>query len=212
MRSIRSLIVAASVVAAGSLGAQTPESGTGTTFHITPYAGYMFFGDYLKGPLGTSVTNAPGLMYGTQINMALSPNISLVGNLGYTSSDIQIGVPFFGGVGTGLRSTIYMYDAGLEYDFQAMKNGSVPFTPFVTAGVGAMRYNIDGDLLSTQATNLAGNVGLGADFVVGRGVALRLMAKDYIGQFNFQDAIGFSGLTGQTANNFALTAGLKFDF
>jgi hypothetical protein len=43
-------------------------------------------------------------------------------------------------------------------------------------------------------------------------VALRLMAKDYIGQFNFQDAIGFSGLTGQTANNFALTAGLKFDF
>jgi hypothetical protein len=37
------------------------------------------------------------------------------------------------------------------------------------------------------------------------------MAKDYIGQFNFQDATGF-GLTGQTANNFALTGGLKFDF
>jgi hypothetical protein len=211
MRSIRSLIIAASVVAAGSLGAQTQESGTGTTFHITPYAGYMFFGDYLKGPLGTSLTNAPGLMYGTQINMQLSPNIALVGNLGYTSSDIQIGVPFFGGVSAG-HSTMYMYDAGLEYDFRAMKNGSVPFTPFVTGGVGAMRYNIDeGDLFTTQATNLAGNVGLGADFAVGRGVALRLMAKDYIGQFNFQDATGF-GLTGQTANNFALTAGLKFDF
>ena len=38
-----------------------------------------------------------------------------------------------------------------------------------------------------------------------------VMAKDYIGQFNFQDATGF-GLTGQTANNFALTGGLKFDF
>jgi hypothetical protein len=211
MRSIRSLIVAASVVAAGSLGAQTPESGTGTTFHVTPYAGYMFFGDYLKGPLGTSLTNAPGLMYGTQINMQLSPNIALVGNLGYTSSDIQIGVPFFGGVSAG-HSTMYMYDAGLEYDFKATKGGSIPFTPFITGGVGAMRYNIDeGDFFSTQATNLAGNVGLGADFVVGRGVALRLMAKDYIGQFNFQDATGL-GLTGQTANNFALTAGLKFDF
>ena len=211
MRSIRSLIVAASVVAAGALGAQTPESPMGTTFHITPYAGYMFFGDYLKGPLGTSLTNAPGLMYGTQLNMQLSPNIALVGNLGYTSSDIQIGVPFFGGVSSGLHSTMYMYDAGLEYDFKAMKNGSIPFTPFVTGGVGAMRYNITGDFLSTEATNLAGNVGLGADFVVGRGVALRLMAKDYIGQFNFQDATGL-GLTGQTANNFALTAGLKFDF
>jgi hypothetical protein len=210
MRSIRSLVVAASVVAAGTLGAQTPESGT-TPFHITPYAGYMFFGDYLKGPVGTTLTNAPALMYGTQINMALSPNVSLVGNLGYTSSDIQVGVPFFGGIGTGLRSTMYMYDAGLEYDFRSTKSGSVPFTPFVTGGVGAMHYNIDGDFLSTQATNLAGNVGVGADFVVGRGVALRVMAKDYIGQFNFQDAAGF-GLTGQTANNFALTGGLKFDF
>jgi hypothetical protein len=86
------------------------------------------------------------------------------------------------------------------------------FTPFVTGGVGAMTYNINADeLLSTQATNLAGNIGVGADFVVGRGVALRLMAKDYIGQFNFQDATGL-GLTGQTAQNFALTAGLKFDF
>ena len=46
MRSIRSLVVAASVVAAGTLGAQTSESGT--TLKVTPYAGYMFFGDYLK--------------------------------------------------------------------------------------------------------------------------------------------------------------------
>ena len=208
MRSIRSLVVAAFVVAAGTLGAQAPESGT--AFHVTPYAGYMFFGDYLKGPLGTSITNAPALMYGTQINMALAPNLSLVGNLGYTSSDIQIGVPFFGGISAG-HSTMYMYDAGLEYDFRSSRSGSIPFTPFITGGVGAMHYNIDEDFASTQATNLAGNVGLGADFVVGRGVALRLMAKDYIGQFNFQDATGL-GLTGQTANNFALTAGLKFDF
>jgi hypothetical protein len=149
-------------------------------------------------------------MYGTQFNLALSPNVSLVGNLGYTSSDIKIGVPFFGGITAG-RSTMYMYDAGLEYDFGSSKSGSIPFTPFVLAGVGAMHYNIDEDIASTQATNLAGNVGVGADFVVGRGVALRLMAKDYIGQFNFQDATGL-GLTGQTANNFALTAGLRFDF
>ena len=208
MRSTRSFAVAASVVAAGSLGAQTRESGT--PMHVTPYVGYMVFGDYLKGPLGTTLTNAPGLMYGTQFNLALAPNISLVGNVGYTSSDIKIGVPFFGGISAG-HSTMYMYDAGLEYDFASTKSGSIPFTPFVLAGVGAMHYNIDEDIASTQATNLAGNVGLGADFVVGRGVALRLMAKDYIGQFNFQDATGL-GLTGQTANNFALTAGLRFDF
>ena len=208
MRSIRSLVVAASVMAAASVGAQTREVGTG--MHVTPYVGYMVFGDYLKGPLGTSLTNAPGLMYGTQLNLPLAPNFSLVGNLGYTSSDIKIGVPFFGGISAG-HSTMYLYDAGLEYDFGKSKSGSVPFTPFVTAGVGAIHYNIDEDITSTNATKLAGYVGLGADFVVGRGVALRLMAKDYIGQFNFQDATGLD-LTGQTAHNFAFTAGLRFDF
>src|ERR1051326_1129511 len=143
MRSIRSLVVAASLIAGGTLGAQAP--GSGTLLHITPYAGYMVFGDYLKGPLGTSLTNAPGLMYGTQVNLSIAPNLSLVGNVGYTATDIQIGLPFFG-------------------------------------GIGGMHYNIDEDIISTTATNWAGNVGVGIDLPVSRGVALRLMAKDYIGQ------------------------------
>lgn len=208
MRSIRSFVVAASLVAGGTLGAQAPSSGT--ILHITPYAGYMMFGDYLKGPLGTSLTNAPGLMYGTQLNLSIAPNLSLVGNVGYTSTDIQIGVPILGGISAG-HSQTYLYDAGLEYDFGSSKSGSIPFVPFIQAGVGGMHYSIDEDFLSTTATNWAGNVGVGADFAVARGVALRLMAKDYIGQFNFQDATGF-GLTGQTAHNFALTGGLRFDF
>jgi hypothetical protein len=211
MRSLRHVALAASILGAGTLGAQTSESATQMQMHITPYVGYMMFGDYLKGPFGTSLTNSPGLVYGTQLSLPMSKNLSLVGNLGYTSSDFQIGVPFFGGFTAG-HSTMYLYDAGLEYNFGVTKTGTMAFTPFVTGGVGAMTYNINADeLLSTQATNLAGNIGVGADFVVGRGVALRLMAKDYIGQFNFQDATGL-GLTGQTAQNFALTAGLKFDF
>jgi len=211
MRSIRSFVVAASLVAGGTLGAQAP--GSGTVLHITPYAGYMMFGDYLKGPLGTSLTNAPGLMYGTQVNLSIAPNLSLVGNLGYTSTDIQIGIPFLGGISAG-HSQMYMYDAGLEYDFGSSKSGSVPFSPFVQAGIGGMHYSIDEDIVSTTATNWAGNVGVGIDVPVSRGVALRLMAKDYIGQFNFQDATGLGGLglTGQTAHNFALTGGLRFDF
>lgn len=211
MRSIRSFVVAASLVAGGTLGAQAP--GSGTVLHITPYAGYMMFGDYLKGPLGTSLTNAPGLMYGTQLNLSIAPNLSLVGNLGYTSTDIQIGIPFLGGISAG-HSQMYMYDVGLEYDFASSKSGSVPFSPFVQAGIGGMHYSIDEDIVSTTATNWAGNVGVGIDVPVSRGVALRLMAKDYIGQFNFQDATGLGGLglTGQTAHNFALTGGLRFDF
>ncbi len=209
MRSLRNIALGASTLVAASLGAQTPESAT-QQIHVAPYVGYMMFGDYLKGPFGTSLTNSPGLVYGTQLDLPLSNNVALVGNLGYTSSDFQINAPFVGGFSAG-RSQMYIYDAGLQYSFTQMKSGNTAFTPFVQAGVGAMHYDINADILQTTATNLAGNVGVGADFKVGRGVALRLMAKDYIGQFNFQDVTGL-GLTGQTAQNFALTAGLKFDF
>jgi hypothetical protein len=54
-------------------------------------------------------------------------------------------------------------------------------------------------------------VGLGADVSLGRGLAMRLLAKDYIGKFNFQDATGL-GINGDVAHNFALSAGLRFDF
>ena len=42
-------------------------------------------------------------------------------------------------------------------------------------------------------------------------MALRVLAKDYIGKFNFKDATGL-GINGETAHNLAFTAGLRFDF
>ncbi len=210
-RSLRSLVTSsaiASIAAASPALAQAPESGT--VFHVTPYIGYMVFGDYLKGPVGTSLTNAPGLLYGAQAGLSLSPQLSLIGNLGYTNSDLQIGIPFLGGVSVG-SSSMLIYDAGLEYNLGSTKIGSTPFSPFVQGGVGAITYNIDETVLQTKATNFAANLGIGADVSIGSGMALRFLVKDYIGQFNFQDATGL-GLSGETAHNFALSAGLRFDF
>jgi len=208
--SISAALAAASFVAplAGPLAAQAPNSGT--VLHVTPYAGYMVFGDYLKGPLGTSVTNTPAPLYGAQVGLSLAPNLSLVGNVGYTNSSIQIGLPIIGGYSVG-SSSVLLYDAGLEYNLGQTKGGALPFAPFVQAGVGAMKYDVSASILTTQATNLAGNVGVGADFTLARGMALRVLAKDYIGKFNFQDATGL-GVNGSTANNIALSAGLRFDF
>jgi hypothetical protein len=212
MRSIHRVIGAlfgvASLAAAVPAAAQTSSSAS--IVHISPYVGYMVFGNYLKGPLGTSLSNAPGVLYGTQVAMSLSPGLSLVGNVGYTSADMKVGLPFIGGLSVG-QSTMLIYDGDLEYNLGSSRASGLPFAPFVQAGIGAIRYNISESVLQTEATNIAANVGIGADLTVGKGMALRVLAKDYIGKFNFQDAVGL-GITGETAHNFGLTVGMRFDF
>jgi hypothetical protein len=74
-----------------------------------------------------------------------------------------------------------------------------------------MRYNINESIIQTNATNFAANVGLGADVALGQSMGLRLMAKDYFGKFNFQDATQLD-VQGQMAHNWALSAGLRFNF
>ena len=212
MRSLTVIAgVAASLSSAAIASAQTASSTpSGTAFELTPYAGYMIFGDYLKGPLGTNISNAPGTLYGVQLGMKLSPNVSLVGNVGYTSSDITVGVPFLGGYSIA-SSSILLYDGGLQLSLPMATASGLRFQPFGQIGAGAMRYNVNASILQTQATNFAANVGLGADVGLGQNLGLRLMAKDYIGKFDFQDATSLD-VQGQTAQNWALSAGLRFNF
>ncbi|MFL5612261.1 MAG: outer membrane beta-barrel protein [Gemmatimonadaceae bacterium] len=201
----------AAVAVAPIAAAQAPAPlATGTAFELTPYAGYMIFGDYLKGPLGTSISNAPGAIYGVQLGMKLTPNVSLIGNLGYSSSDVTAGAPFLGGYSIAHSSTL-LYDGGVQLDLPLTTASGLSLKPFAQAGVGAMRYDISESILQTNATNLAGNVGLGADIGLGNAFGLRLMAKDYFGKFNFQDATTLD-VQSQMAHNWALTAGLRVNF
>ena len=151
------------------------------------------------------MSNAPGADLRTQVGLSLAPNLSLIGNIGYTQSDIKVGIPILGGLSVG-HSSMLLYDGGLEYNLGAMKERCVPITPFVQAGVGAIRYDhrrIDSQHAGDESYRQRGS---GRRLTVGRGMALRLLAKDYIGKFNFKDATGFD-ISGSTAHNFALSAG-----
>src|SRR5580765_6571184 len=133
MPSITRFILSAAIGLAPMAPAIAQDPGSGTVLHVSPYAGFMVFGSYLNGPLNTTVSNKPGMLYGTQVGLSLSPELSLVGNIGYTSSDIDVGLPIIGGITVGHSSTL-LYDADLEYNFGQMKGGSTSFTPFVQGG------------------------------------------------------------------------------
>jgi hypothetical protein len=206
------LVAALSAFAASSALAQSRANPalSGKAFDLVPYAGYMVFGDYVKGPLGTSLTNAPAPVFGAQLGMRLAPNVSLVGNIATTKSDIEVGLPILGGLSVA-QSRLLMYDAGLQLDIPVTTMGGASFAPFVQAGAGAIRYDISQSVLSAKATNFAANVGLGADVALGNGFGVRVMAKDYIGKFDFRDAT-FIDVSGETAHSFAFIAGLRLSF
>lgn len=199
--------VVPALAAAQSRGSSLAPS---TAFEATPYVGYMIFGDYFSGPLGTSVTNAPAPVFGAQLGLKLSPNLSLIGNVATASSDIQAGIPILGGVSIA-QSRVQMFDAGLELALPLSSMSGTAFTPFIQAGAGAMKYDITQSFITTSSTNFAANVGVGADVSVGRGVGVRVMARDYIGQFDAREAT-YLDLGTKTTQSFSFSAGVRFSF
>ena len=204
--SVRSSVVGLAMVASAiPLAAQQAKP---KVFDISPYAGYMMFGNLFEGPIGTSVSAGSGPVYGAQATLSMSKNFAIYGNVGYSSSDLKVGLPILGGIDIG-SSKALMYDGGVEVKVP-MQAASV-VTPFVQGGIGAMRYEVDASFLNAKATNVTYNVGGGVDVRLSPNFGLRLMAKDYIGKFDFKEATSFD-LNGKTTNNVALMVGVNLGF
>ena len=179
-----------------------------TVFDVSPYAGYMMFGKLFEGPIGTSVSAGSGPMYGAQMSLTMAKNVALYGNVGYSSSDLKVGLPIIGGFDVG-NSKALLYDGGVELKVPMQQASMV--TPFVQGGIGGIRYEVESGFLNTKATNVAYNVGGGVDVKLNPNFGVRLMAKDYLGKFDFKEATSFN-LNGKTTNNVALTLGVNFGF
>ncbi len=201
----RELIAFAALsVAAPFVNAQTPS-----VARVTPYAGYMTFGNFVNGPLGTGVRNKAAPVFGAQLGIDLTDNFSFVGNVGYSSTKLQAGVPIVGGFDLA-DSKVLLYDAGLQYRLPVASLGA-GMAPFVEAGAGAMRTEVGAGGFATKSTAFAVNYGAGVDLQLSRGLAVRAMAKDYVGKLDLKEAVGFDFDTRRT-HNWAFTAGVSLKF
>ena len=203
LRMLGAGLVAGLLIAA-PLQAQSGRTGS---FGITPYAGYMKFGNLVNGPLGTSVRSASGSVYGAEATLGLARGLALVGNVAYASTDLEVGVPIVGGLSFG-KSSALMYDAALRLSVPLSTGAGPAITPFVQAGAGAMRQEVEISPAATHSTNFAYNVGAGLDVPLGSRLGLQLMAKDYIGKFDVREATAID-VEAETAHNWTVSAGLR---
>lgn len=207
MNVCRVLLAFAAVnVAAPALHAQRQ---TPSVARITPYVGYMTFGNYVDGPLGTGIGNKAAPVYGAQLGIDLTDNFSFVGNVGYSDTKLQAGVPIVGGFDLA-DSKVLLYDAGVQYRLPVASLGA-GVAPFVEAGAGAMRTEVNVAGFETKSTGLALNYGAGVDLQLSRGLSIRAMAKDYVGKLDLKEAVGFDFDTRRT-HNWAFTAGVSLKF
>jgi opacity protein-like surface antigen len=182
------------------------QRSAGPSFGITPYAGYIKFGNLVSGPLGTSLRDAGAAVYGAEATFGLTSGIALIGNVAYSQPALEVGAPLIGGLSVG-RSSVLLYDAALRLRVPVGTAG-LPISPFVQGGAGYMRQSFDVGPASTHSTNFAYNVGAGADVAIAPRFGLQLMVKDYIGKFDAREATALNVDT-KTTHNWAVSAGLR---
>ncbi len=210
IRTIRAALVGTASILTVATSAHAQRNSTPTVARITPYVGYITFGDYVSGPIGTRISNESSPMFGVELGLDLSRNFALVGNLGYTDSNVRVNIPFLPDVSVA-DSKILFYDAGLQFRFPTAGSLGVGLVPFVEAGAGAIRYDVRFGPVETSATTFAGNFGGGLDLQLNRSIGIRGQVKDYVTKFDLGDVSEF-GLDTKVAHNVAFKVGLNLAF
>ncbi len=221
MKKFIVISLASTIVATPALAQETPESlltGRQSTVSVTPYAGYMFFGNLGDLDANTRLSNENSWVTGAQAKFRMNSQWSLVGNAAYARTNFRA-VPASGG-GTGSGSNIsgdigyWLGDVGVQWQLPfSMRNGSI--SPFVQTGVGAVRYSSNANSPSAEGstTNAQFNAGVGLDIESGP-LGIQLMLRDYVTSFDWNRVRAVDDNTDRSriANNLALTAGLRINF
>jgi hypothetical protein len=208
---MKRLIVGAFALAA-SAAPLAAQSSKPAVFTISPYVGYMSFGDYFETSNNIEFSNENGALYGAQAQLDMGRFVSLYGNFGYTSTKWTFENYFGSGQALNLNDVgVWIYDGGLQLRMPISGDARSGISPFVQAGAGAVRYSSESDdITSSSSTNAAFNFGGGIDWQVGK-LGIRLMAKDYVTSLDWKDFDNVE-LEDRKAHNWGFTAGFKIGF
>ena len=211
------LTLAAALAAPAGAQESVVMSGKPSVFHITPYVGYMVFGDYFETTGGAEFTNDNTGIFGVEAGLDISRAVSIVGNFGYMKTNFEFEPDAgTGGVRTSADVGIWAYDGSLRLKVP-FTMGMTSFAPYVQGGVGAFRYTFDTNDFNAEdaTTNVAYNLGVGATWKFA-GVGLRGEVKDYITSLDWNkvaDANDFQDFeSDRIAHNWAISLGLTIGF
>ena len=216
---VATLASAAIAAPAVAQDAQSAVTGRQSTFSITPYAGYMFFGDLGDVSANTDLTQDDAFMFGAQAKIRMTSRWAVYGNAAYSKTNFQV-EPEDGGAPTDVSGDIgyFLGDVGLQYSLPVtFRGGNV--APFIQGGIGAVKYSPDVDDLNADGTtNVAFNAGVGLDVNAGP-VGLQLMLKDYVTSLDWREVSEVVDNqedgdfdSSKVANNLALTLGVRINF
>jgi hypothetical protein len=201
--SVRSIALAALVITA----VPAADAQSRPAARLTPYVGFLASGHIAEGPFGLNIGNAGAPVYGVQLGLNLTPNLAIVGNVGYADSELEAGLPIIGGYSFA-DSKVLMYDGGLQLRFPAVTGAGTGIVPFVEGGVGAIQNQLTVGPVRTTSTNVAVIAGGGLDLQLTNSLGVRLMAKDHMSRFDYGEAIGIPN-EGRRAHNWVLGVGLN---
>ena len=181
---------------------------------LTPYGGYMMFGDNFSVGAGSGASFASNNSFvaGAELGLNLGKSFSIVGNVAYSKPNWDIGNAT--APATSVGASIWLFDGALRLRFPLAEDSDVGprFVPFIQAGAGGIHYSLDNNPFGADGnTNFAFNAGAGADIRFARSFGIRLMAKDYVTSLSWSNTSNVD-LSSNTSNNWAFTLGLVLGY
>lgn len=205
-------LVASTLAGAAPVVAQksTPISVTRGEFSVSPYGGYLISQEFFEGPLNTTLGVNAAPVYGLQGSLPLSPAGSLVGTVGYAAGDLEVGLPILGGIDLGNSST-WLFDLSVELRGSPGMLGLGRIVPLAQLGGGAVHRRLSVYGLDAKSTDFTVSAGVGADLPITSNIAIRLLARDYLGKADF-GTLGPLVAKTQDIHAVTLSTGLRIGF